>query len=68
MVIIKKGLNDKESNLLIDNAFEKKRYNERVSKKGQKIRYFIKYLIFGRAYTLILYITNAIKKLILLRG
>ena len=67
IVVIKKDLNDKESNLLTNNAFEKNRYNERILKKGQKLRYFLKYLVFGRTYTFILYIFNTIKKIILLR-
>ena len=68
MVIIKKGINDRASNLLSNNSFESKRYYERISKKGQKVRYLIKYLILGKIYTFILYIANVIKRLILFRG
>ena len=67
IVIIKKGLNNKKSNLLINNSFEQKRYNDRINTKGQKFRYFIKYLILGKTYTFFLYIIFLIKKIIFLR-
>ena len=42
-------------------------YNDRINTKGQKFRYFIKYLILGKTYTFFLYIIFLIKKIIFLR-
>ena len=67
MVVVKKGENNKESNLVLHNSYENKRYITKVNRSGKKFKYFIKYKIIFKTYTLFLYIFNLIKKLILLR-
>lgn len=67
LVVVKKGVNNKKSNIVEENSYEKKRYKQRILVKGKKIRYFIKYLIIYRLYTFILYLFNGLKKLILFR-
>ena len=68
LVIVKKGMNTKESNLLINNSYEKRLYLERVKQKGKaRFRYIFRYLIILRLYTLFLYFINLLKKIILFR-
>ena len=67
LVVVKKGVNNKESNIVEDNSYEKKRYQQRIFVKGKRIRYFIKYLVIYRIYTVILYLFNVLKKVILFR-
>ena len=68
LVIIKKGMNSRESNLLFNNSYEKRLYLERVKQKGKtRFRYIFKYLIILRLYTLFLYFLNLLKKIILFR-
>ena len=69
LVVIQKGLNDHESNLVLNNSYEDKRYLTRLSqKKGQsKVKYYFKYKIFYKIYTFFLLFVNLIKKIILLR-
>ena len=67
-MIVKKGMNTKESNLLINNSYEKRLYLERVKQKGKaRFRYIFRYLIILRLYTLFLYFINLLKKIILFR-
>jgi len=68
LVVVKKGLNNQESNILFNNSYEKKLYLERIKHKGKKrFRYIFKYLIILRLYTLFLYFLNLLKKIILFR-
>ena len=67
LVVVKKGDNKKQSNLVLDNSYENKRYITKINRSGQKFKYFIKYKILFKTYTLILYLVNTIKKIILLR-
>ena len=67
LIVVKKGINNKESNIVEDNSYEKKRYQQRIFVKGKRIRYFIKYLVIYRIYTVILYLFNVLKKVILFR-
>lgn len=67
LLVVKKGENNKQSNLVLDHSYENKRYNTKVNRSGKKIKYFIKYKVLFKIYTLFLYIFNFFKKLILLR-
>ena len=67
LVVVRKGINNKESNIVENNSYEKKRYQQRIFVKGKRIRYFIKYLVIYRMYTIALYIFYTLKKLILFR-
>lgn len=69
LVVVQKGANDKESNLVLNNSYENRRYLTRLSqKKNQnKARYYVKYKIFYKIYTFSLFFINLIKKVILLR-
>jgi len=69
LVVIKKGENNKVSNLILNNSYEDGRYLTRLIQKGDqnKVRYYIKYKIFYKTYTLFLFFINLIKKIILLR-
>ena len=68
MITISKGINEIESNLILNNSYENKRYLTKVSrKKKDKIRYFIKYKIFFKHYTFFLFLLNFLKKIILFR-
>ena len=60
---------NKESNLVLNHSYENKRYLTRLSQKGSgnKLKYYIKYKIFYKLYTLLLFLINLIKKIILLR-
>ena len=67
IVVVQKGANNKSSNLVLDHSYENKRYDEKVKRSGKKIKYYIKYKIFYKFYTLILFLFNFIKKIILFR-
>jgi 23S rRNA U2552 (ribose-2'-O)-methylase RlmE/FtsJ len=68
LVVVKKGLNNQESNIVFNNSYEKKLYLERVKQKGKtRFRYIFKYLIILRFYTFLLYFLNLLKKIILFR-
>ena len=68
MIVIKKGINNIESNLVLNNSYENKRYQTKVLRnKNSKLRYFIKYKLIFKFYTFVLFIFNLFKKVILLR-
>ena len=67
MVVVQKGVNNLKSNLVLNNSYENKRYNTKVSRGGGKLLYFFKYKIFFNLYTLILFSINFLKKIILFR-
>ena len=66
-IVVQKGINDKPSNLVLNNSYENKRYDEKVKRSGKEIRYYIKYKIFYKFYTLCLFLLNFIKKIVLFR-
>ena len=49
MIVIKKGINNIKSNLVLNNSYENKRYKSRLTTKDNKVRYFFKYQIIFRA-------------------
>ena len=69
LVVVQKGKNNKESNLVLNNSYENKRYITRLNQKGNKnkLKYYIKYKIFYKFYTFLLFLINLIKRIILLR-
>ncbi len=67
LVVVEKDINNIDSNLVLNNSYENKRYNTKIKRKNEKIRYFIKYKILFKLYTLLFFIFNLIKKIILLR-
>ena len=67
IVVITKNINNMESNLVLNNSYEKKRYLTKTKRNKNKMKYFFKYLVLFRIYTLILFIYSLIKRLILLR-
>ena len=67
LVVVKKGFNEKKSNLVLNNSYEDMRYLEKVNRSNNNIKYFIKYKIIFKFYTLLLFFLNWIKKIILLR-
>ena len=67
MVFIRKGINDLKSKEVINNSYEDMKYLEKSSRTGKKFQYFVKYKIFYKAYTIFLFVFNAIKKILLLR-
>ena len=67
LVVVKKGFNEKKSNLVLNNSYEDMRYLEKVNISNNNIKYFIKYKIIFKFYTLLLFFLNWIKKIILLR-
>ncbi len=68
MIVIKKGINEIESNLVLNNSYENKRYLTKISRnRNNELKYFIKYKIIFKIYTFILFLLNLFKKTILLR-
>ena len=67
MIVLKKGINKIKSKLVINNSYEDKRYHSRLKTKGNKKRYFLKYLIIFKTYTFLLFIFYSFKKFLLLR-
>ena len=67
MVFVKKGINDKESREVIKHSYEDMKFLEKSKRTGKKLQYFIKYKIFYKTYTLLLFVLNTIKKLLLFR-
>mgnify|MGYP007000069415 len=58
MVFVKKGINDLKSKEVINHSYENMKYLEKSKRSGKKLRYFIKYKIFYKFYTLFIYFLN----------
>ena len=68
MIVVKKGINNNESNLVMNNSYENKRYITKINRnKNKNFQYFIKYKIIFKSYTIFLFLINFLKKIILLR-
>tara|TARA_Y100001970_G_scaffold15374_1_gene17285 strand:- start:321 stop:1130 length:810 start_codon:yes stop_codon:yes gene_type:complete len=67
IVVVTKNINEIESNLVKNNSYENKRYITKTKRNKNKLKYFIKYLIFFKIYTFLFYIYSLIKRIILLR-
>ena len=67
IIVVKKGINDNKSNLILNNSFEEKRYLTKIKRNGFKFKYFITYKIILKIFTFCLFMFNFFKKIILLR-
>ena len=67
MVFVRKGENNKLSKEIINHSYEDMKYLEKSSRTGKKFRYFLKYKLIYKLYTLILFVFHTIKKILLLR-
>jgi len=67
MIAVEKNYNNNDSNLLLDNSYENKRYITKIGRSNTKIRYFLKYKVIFRLYTYLYLFFNLIKRLILFR-
>ena len=67
MVFLKKGENNQLSTELINHSYENMKYKEKSNRSGNHFRYFVKYKIFYKLFTLILYIYNFLKRIVLFR-
>ena len=67
MVFLKKGENNQLSSELINHSYENMKFKEKSNRSGNHFRYFVKYKIFYKFFTLILYIYNLLKRILLFR-
>ena len=67
IVFIRKGNNNKVSKEVINHSYEDMKYLEKSNRTGKKFRYFLKYKIIYKFYTLLLFVFHTIKKLLLFR-
>ena len=67
MVFVRKGHNKMESKEVINHSYEDMKFLEKSKRSGNKFQYFIKYKILYKSYTLLLFVLNTIKKLLLFR-
>ena len=67
MIVVKKDYNYIESNLVLNNSYENKRFQTKTKRKNKRFRYFLKYKILFKSYTLFLFFINLLKKIILFR-
>ena len=67
IIVVKKGINDNKSNLILNNSYEEKRYLTKIKRNGFKFKYFITYKIILKIFTFCLFMFNFFKKIILLR-
>ena len=68
MIVVSKDHNNIESNLVINNSYENKRYITKINRDKKKIfQYFIKYKILFKSYTIFLFLVNLLKKIVLIR-
>ena len=69
IITIKKGINNKKSNLVLNNSYENKRYATKIKRSGGegKIKFFIKYMIIFKLFTYAFFLINFFKKIILFR-
>ena len=67
MVFVRKGQNKMESKEVINHSYEDMKFLEKSKRSGNKFQYFIKYKILYKSYTLLLFVLNTIKKLLLFR-
>ena len=67
IIVVKKGINNNKSNLILNNSYEEKRYLTKIKRNGFKFKYFITYKIILKIFTFCLFMFNFFKKIILLR-
>ena len=59
--------NDRVSKEVINHSYEDMKFKEKTNRSGNNLRYFLKYKILFKTYTLFLFLVNLIKKIVLLR-
>ena len=67
IIVIHKGINNINSNIVLNNSYENKRYLTKTKNNKNIFRYFIKYKIIFKFFTHTLLLYNFCKKIILLR-
>ena len=67
IVVVKKGLNNNKSNLVLNNSYEDKRYLTKIKRNGFKFKFLITYKIILKLFTFCLFIFYFFKKIILFR-
>ena len=67
LVFVRKGVNDRLSKEVINHSYEDMKFNEKSSRTGNSLKYYLKYKVFYKIYTFLFMIFNIIKKLLLLR-
>ena len=67
MVFVRKGKNEIKSREVINHSYEDMKFLEKSNRTGKKLQYFIKYKVLYKSYTLLLFVLNTIKKLLLFR-
>ena len=67
LVFVRKGVNDKLSKEVINHSYEDMKFSEKSSRTGNSFKYFLKYKIFYKIYTLVFMVFTMIKRILLLR-
>jgi len=67
LVFVKKGVNDKLSKEVINHSYEDMKFSEKSSRTGNSFKYYLKYKIFYKFYTLVFLLFTMIKRILLLR-
>ena len=67
LVFVRKGLNNIVSKEVLNHSYEDMKFQEKSARTGNKLRYYLKYKIFLKSYTYLLFILYFIKKIILFR-
>ena len=67
IVFLRKGKNNQLSREVINHSYENMKFKEKTNRSGNHFRYFIKYRIFYKFFTLILYVYNLLKRILLFR-
>ena len=67
LVFVRKGVNDKLSKEVINHSYEDMKFSEKSSRTGNSFKYYLKYKIFYKFYTLVFLLFTMIKRLLLLR-
>ena len=67
IVFLKKGINNRTSKEVINHSYEDMKFKEKKSRSGNTLKYYLKYKILFKSYTIFLYVFNIVKKIILLR-
>lgn len=67
MIVVKKGINNIKSNLVLNNSYENKRYLTKTKRGHRKFRYYLKYKVLFKIYTLFVLLLNFLMKIVFFR-
>ena len=67
LVFVRKGVNDKLSKEVINHSYEEMEFREKSSRTGNSFKYYLKYKIFYKIYTLVFLVFTLIKRILLFR-